>query len=386
MFLFKSKIPVVRNVIFENDDNTVTIIHSDGATKFNKEDILESHFSCDFHSSPHRQSFDEEEFIWLLLFLGGWMNTLLSIFPLWLWDEGFGRYNPQNLTNTPFWNLIIIVISSAILAILTFILFNYFLKFLRSKYDLNYPKVTTKDIFNVSLNNFTLKVRFVAHSYTSYDDYNEIMKKGYLKTNITSYDAGTKNLLNTLFYSNVKYIIILFTCLIVFYLSWDKPFAAWYVFEHNKHIIHSNFILNHKNTFLYWNYFTAVNPITAFVDGMLGVIFNFIVLIFSVALIAWSFVFVFGVFLFPFAIYKEVGIFSKKVIIKIIITAVTSILIMILGVGFEFFLIRIGGWHAHEKEGVFGLIVFSLVFISISFCIVSAVYSLVRYLIRKFKQ
>ena len=47
---FKSKIPVVQNVIFENEGDTVTIIHSKGAFKFNKEAVLESHFSTNVHS------------------------------------------------------------------------------------------------------------------------------------------------------------------------------------------------------------------------------------------------------------------------------------------------------------------------------------------------
>jgi len=381
MFLFKSKIPVVRNVIFENDDNTVTIIHSDGASKFNKEDVLESHFSCDFHSAqPEWYLRDLSEivvFVWLL-FLGGWLNTLMSIFPIFMWDEGFGKLNPQNLTNIPFLNSIIIFISSAILATLTFRLFNYFFKFLLSKYYKDYQPVGVnfKDIFNVSLNNFTLKVRFLAEKQGHINAYELMVEKGYSKANISSSETGNKNLIKTLFYSDVKYIILLFTCLIVFYLSWDKPCAAWQFIENLNGINQSNFILNHKNTFLYWNYFTDVNPIIAFVDGMLGVICNFIGLIFFVftAVIWWC---------FPLAIFKEVGIFSKNVIIKFIITAVSSILIFILGIGFDFFLIRIGVSPAYEKGKGGHILVF--VWISISFCIVSAVYSLVRYLIRKSK-
>jgi hypothetical protein len=368
MFLFKSKIPVVRNVIFENDDNTVTIIHSDGASKFNKEDVLESHFSCDFHSAqPEWYLRDLSEivvFVWLL-FLGGWLNTLMSIFPIFMWDEGFGKLNPQNLTNIPFLNSIIIFISSAILATLTFRLFNYFFKFLLSKYYKDYQPVGVnfKDIFNVSLNNFTLKVRFLEDDYYSYK---LMVEKGYLKTNISSSETGAKNLIKTLFYSDVKYIILLFTCLIVFYLSWDKPYLAWQGIEYLNGPNQSNFILNHKNTFLYWNYFTDVNPIIAFVDGMLGVICNFIGLIFFLTLFGWV--------LGPITIYEEVGIFFKNVIIKFIITAVLTILIFILC----FFLIGVS--TAYMK-----LSMFSLFWLTISFCIVSAVYHLVRYLIRKSK-
>ena len=283
MWPFNSKIPVVQNVIFENEGDTVTIIHSKGAYKFNKQDVLESHFSTDVYSSPKMNvslfHFDTKSVsaVFVVLFFGGWLNTLFV-----LHSKSFLHFGRP----------IYLIFLAILLSLFTLYFFRFLVKYIHVKYDYNFPKTIffkslydldvgkdyRKDILNISLNNSNLRVRFEWYNrgikaykgdYEKLESwYDSMIDLGYLKETSTSRVVFPKEIFssrnNFVFY---KKITIAAVIIFVLFTRWDMPFIFFRDFIDDK--IYD--FLEGKN--IYWNYFKNSNYITAFYDGMVGVFF-----------------------------------------------------------------------------------------------------------------
>ena len=168
MWPFKNKIPYVTDVIFENEGQTITIFHENGAHKFNKEEVLDSYLSIDEYSAPKLKWFpSDEKFlsihqVYALSLFGGWWSMIYSLFPsvaIFIPDNSkveTSLYTENNdfLLYAVFWfilPLILTLISLYVTAIL--------IRFLAVKYDEEY-KSKYKNIIEICLNHETIKFRF----------------------------------------------------------------------------------------------------------------------------------------------------------------------------------------------------------------------------------
>ena len=300
MWPFKSKIPVVQNVIFENEGDTVTIIHSKGAYKFNKEDVLESHFSTDVYSSPKMNvslfHFEPKTVspVFVVLFFGGWLNTLYV-----LHSQSFLHIGRP----------IYLIFLAILLSLFTLYFFRFLVKYIHVRYDNNFPKILffksfydldvtkdyRKDILNISLNNSNLRVRFEWYNrgikaykgdYEKLESwYDSMIDLGYLKESSTSRVIIPKEIFssrkNFVFYKKITFAAVI---IFVLFTRWDMPFLSRYFIDENIKLIYHDYpsignfsTVEGKN--IYWNYFKNSNYILAFYDGMVGVFFNVLTII-----------------------------------------------------------------------------------------------------------
>lgn len=324
MWPFKNKIPYVKDIIFENDGNTVTIFHEDGVYKFNKEEVLDSYITIDEFSAPKLEwfpnindFFNDFSFIhsfYALSLFGGWWSMIYSLFPrvaIWIPDNSRVKtslYTENNefLLYSVFW-LILPLILTLISLYLTAILIRFF----AVKYDEEY-KSKYQNITVFCLNHKTIKVRFnqekidYSKEYKRPEDWIFILKKLKFLKNHTRVAETSSDLIDNLINNPTKKELIIFgyipIVLALLFFNWDKPFEFWEILEHSKLSEISwfkSFVLEHKETFQYDKYYAQcdlhkglqynANPIMAFFDGILGVLF-FLLAVISFIFIAAYFI------------------------------------------------------------------------------------------------
>jgi hypothetical protein len=350
---FKSNIPVVQNVIFENDGDTVTIIHSKGAYKFNKEDVLESHFSCDLHSSPKMNvslfHFNPKSLstVFIILFFGGWLNTL------------FVLYSKSFLPVGSPYPLIFLAI---LLSFFTLYFFRFLMKYVHVRYDNNFPKILffkslyeldvtkdyRKDILNISLNNSNLRVRFEWYNrgiktykgdYEKLESwYDSMIDLGYLKESSTSRVIIPNQIFssrkNFIFYRKMTFAAVI---IFVLFTRWDMPFILRDFIDDQLKFIFPEFpTLGNLNTeegkILFREYVRNSNLFWAFYDGMVGVLFNastiflavisfiwplliansMVIVLNFVFKISWKYILIPSIFLFGFYLVSLLFLYHPK--------------------------------------------------------------------------
>jgi uncharacterized protein (TIGR02145 family) len=347
MWPFKNKIPFVKDVIFENDGDTITIFHEDGVHKFNKEEVLDSYITIDEFSAPKLKWFpnNNDEFsinaiihaIYALSLFGGWWSMIYSLFPrvaIWIPDNSCvetSLYTENNdfLLYAVFW-LILPLILTLISLYLTAILIRFF----AVRYDDEY-KSKYCNIVVFCLNHETIKVRFNQEKFDYWKNYKRpedwisiLISLNYLKNHRrvaeTFIDLS----------DNARIIIaqiFWLLAVILLFFNWDKPFLFWQILEHTKLSEISwfkSFVLEHKETFQYYKYYAQydlykglqynANPIMAFLDGMLGTIIMPIFLIIEIVFIlGWT-----GIFSYVFLVNSlkrfVIKLKINKILIKII--------------------------------------------------------------------
>jgi len=292
---FKSRIPVVKDIIFENEGQTMTIIHDKGAYKFNKEDILVSHFSIDLYSPPKVNLLlsDVKSIMIWLLFLGGFMNVLTS----------------------PDLNYIIeLLVFAGILAYLTVVIYKFIMKYVLIKYDFNFPNIKSftwifnldfqndlkKDILNISSYNVNFKMRSnqwgikrdkegITDSESWYDS---IIKLGYIKEISSSRKYSSINHLfanpNDLhFITKLSIYIIL---ILIILTKWDMPFMLReYIDNRIRFIFPENYIYGNLTNFKEY-YSENHNIVVLFFDGIVGAFFNLITIVIGIFSFIWPLV------------------------------------------------------------------------------------------------
>jgi hypothetical protein len=301
MWPFKSKIPYVRDVLFENEGKTVTIIHENGVNKFNREDVLDSYYTFDEFSASKLKWFPRDFFgfhtLYALSLFGGWWSLCLSF----LHDKE---------------GLYLIFIAPIILTLPSLYITAIVQRFLAVRYNEEY-KYKYRDIIVFCMNNLTLKVR--ANDHKSFNSRGEDWKSllidfKYLKKNQTRAPNKTNSLINLLFNNPTDIKLIFFGYLpliaILLFFNWDKPFVFWDFLKFSKLSETSwfkSFIADHTETFEYFKYYKNVNPIIAFLDGMLGAIFFMLFIALGLALfivLCILGIFVMGWFLWgPYILY-----------------------------------------------------------------------------------
>lgn len=317
MWPFKNKIPYVKDIIFENDGDTMTIFHEDGVHKFNKEEVLDSYETIDEFSAPKLEWFpniNDLPFIhtfYALSLFGGWWSMIYSLFP----EKVFfvGGFFDGSTFQTPLWvenndflldavfRFILPLILTLISLYLTAILIRFFAVRYDEEYNNKYQNITV-----FCFNHKTIKVRFnqekidYRKNYKKPEDWIFILRKLEFLKNHTRVAKTFIDLSD-----NARIIIahiFLLLVLILLFFNWDKPFLFWQILERTKLSEISwfkSFVLEHKETFQYYKYYAQydlhkglqynANPIMAFFDGMLGIItpFNFIYVLYYAFVLLW---------------------------------------------------------------------------------------------------
>jgi hypothetical protein len=304
MWPFKSKIPVVENIIFENEGQTVTIFHDKGVHKFNKDEVLDSYLSTDEFSKYKLNWFpaDTVNFhaFYALILFGGWLNTMMAIFPdrAAMYDDVVSTHDIFNTSQTLlFWTPPFFAVIFTLLTLyITALLFRY----IRARYDDDYKNATENhDILVFCLNNQTIKLRIGGYhtiAHMKYDDNwcAQLINLNYLK-NRTIYSRNSDGFINSLINNPLNGSLVIFCyipiILLLIFFNWDKPFIIWQWIESmfNSNLSFKAFLAEHKETFEYWKYYAEIdtitkneigetiatikyntNPIIAFFDGVLG--------------------------------------------------------------------------------------------------------------------
>ena len=332
MWPFKSRIPVVKDIIFENEGQTVTIIHEKGAHKFNKEEVLDAHFSSDAFSGPKIKWNPIDYPLFSLMFFGGFLNMLMIFYPF--------KVSGGDLTehSLPFEILYYLVLPLSLTLIFIY-LCSILIRYLRSKYDDNYSS-EYENILIIKLNHVTIKTRIRELNYYENDYFfkNEknkyehwkffLIELGYVKQAVKE---PKENYLTNLYYGtsnniwwdekkvfNYKIIFIFYLPIIFFltYFNWDKPFWFWQFIENFTQLPKlpgfKTFMSNHQETFDYWKYYghfritnwkemweqnesaqlllvkSDINSLNAFYDGALGGLYTGLIPVFIFIVILCS--------------------------------------------------------------------------------------------------
>ena len=278
MWPLKRKIPYLKDINIEGDQ--ITFLHSQGANRFSKDEILTHSFESDMFSSSVDENYSIMNKLLFFIFLGGFYNMFYSLFPAFLWenDQKPKVYSEiwfsQNLWGFSILHHFIILGLATLFAYLTYLLIFCAIK----KYRLNNSSDKyQKDIIRISLNNVEIKVE------CSSDFFSNELKLLFNKTpdEVTEKTSLSKFLLRNWL------PVVLFTVLaiILFILNYDVPF--WF-----------------KGSKNYWKYYGTwdntmvihmMNPLKAFFHGILSnSIFLLIVIVIPLIFIAigMSFVYV----------------------------------------------------------------------------------------------
>jgi hypothetical protein len=167
MWTFKSRIPEIQNIKLDNDGNTVTIIHSDGAYYYNEQDVLHKQWTNNFfcHFNINHQS-----------------NWQIFIFWHWVIAFSFGLFyslvvGPEYVDNSPmepkmgligFFGHGVFVIQNGILYLSLLLVVSYFST--RLIYYFLYRDFFSKDLIQISLKSnqiLFLSCKKIAHNKVS---------------------------------------------------------------------------------------------------------------------------------------------------------------------------------------------------------------------------
>jgi hypothetical protein len=136
----KSRIPEIKEVSYEDDGNTVKILHSKGAVKFAKSEVLHTEWKSDIFSSSKKNFITYNAFLSLIL-TGGFANLFWTVHPPSTFDS-------RSLILNLYFLLSIVlgfILSRLILIII---------KQIRLSNDLY-----DKDVFLINLNNSNIQLR-----------------------------------------------------------------------------------------------------------------------------------------------------------------------------------------------------------------------------------
>ena len=278
MWPLKRKIPYLKDINIEGDQ--ITFLHSQGANRFSKDEILSHSFESDMFSSSLDKNYSIMNKLLFLIFWGGFYNMFFSLFPAIVWGN-----NQEPQVHSEFWfsqnlgvfswvHLFIILGLATLFAYLTYLLIFCAIKKNRLN---NSSDKYLRDILRISLNNVEIKVECSSNFFSN--ELKLLFNK--IPDEVTEKTSLSKFLLRNWL------PVVLFTVLaiILFILNYDVPF--WF-----------------KGSKNYWKYYGTwdntmvihmMNPLKAFFHGILSnSIFLLIVIVIPLIFIAigMSFVFV----------------------------------------------------------------------------------------------
>jgi hypothetical protein len=259
MWPFKSKIPRILSVHEVNDD--ITLVHSKGIFNFNKNEILKFHYQSDFFSeTPNHFDLNSStleilklfglndpryirlNLLNLLIILGGSLN-MNNIF--------FRMFSPYSF---PLITFISYLILSFIFCLVVFILLRVIIKYLRLKYLKNHYQ---KDIVCIWTKSQYIKIRFSTENNPLNYLQDEIKLNS--SSNITDFKGNS--------FQSIFFLLVL-ASYFVFYFNREIPFWFYQIIEQKGSYYNSDLI--NQSSLNYWSYFSNVNPIRAFYDGMIS--------------------------------------------------------------------------------------------------------------------
>jgi hypothetical protein len=85
MWPLKRRIPYLKDINIEGDQ--ITFLHSQGANRFSKDEILTHSFESDMFSSSVDENYSIMNKLLFFIFLGGFYNMFYSLFPAFLWEN-----------------------------------------------------------------------------------------------------------------------------------------------------------------------------------------------------------------------------------------------------------------------------------------------------------
>jgi hypothetical protein len=271
MWPLKRKTPSLEEVKLEGDH--ITLIHTQGANRFSKDEILAYSYESDLFSSSLEVNYSHINKILFFILLGGFWNMLFTFFPVFVWEND---QIPKVYSEVWFspdikgWFILhnVIILGLAILfTYALYLLVLYIIKIYRLK---NCKDKYIKDILCISLNNVQIKI--VYNSYYFPDELKLMFKKtpddDIEKTDFIKFLL--KNWQPTVFF------ILLTVTLFIF--NYNVPFWYYQVFENPILSINSKDLFS-EDEFLFWKYYGTwndsgiihlTNPFIAFFHGILS--------------------------------------------------------------------------------------------------------------------
>jgi hypothetical protein len=288
-----SRVPSIEKVINENDGDTITIIHSKGAHKIKKEDVLDCRFSCDMGSGENKKldsAYQNDQIGFRLYFLFavfcGFLSLMFTYMPLSYFDsEDVERYDNPNLPSGKFSSFLLLVFISYVLTLTVYFCFSSLLKYYRINRNFDFYE---SDILHVKMNNNYIRIR--------------VGDQGRDLGFINNY-ATTCSEPNTFYYRLLKekpivFSIIIFAVVSMLFISnYKTPFWFYQFIETTDYGIVVNQIFEDSpETLQYWKYYATSDgwdlqnsepilrynsdPIRSFFDGMVsGLVFPVLILV-----------------------------------------------------------------------------------------------------------
>ena len=176
MFPFKSKIPVVQNVIFDKEGDTITIHHSSGRFEFDRKEIIEIRSQSDFYSpvkSEKFRAYDDLKFWdclglkyylrWLYFgILGGDLNIAIANHLETCYTYYYDGWCYFGDIGLKIFVILFLILLSLLLIV--FVIPAYFCKLFILKHKIH---LLVDDIWEINLKNSIIKLRYNAFEGSS---------------------------------------------------------------------------------------------------------------------------------------------------------------------------------------------------------------------------